>query len=74
MFSEGVVTFADDASIDIQLNDFPSGPVMLKSAIYGLPYVGGKTNIAAALKLTREQFFAVERGHRQGHSTCHDVL
>ena len=61
-----MVSFADDAVINIKLDEFLSEPQLLNDKIYELPFSGGKTNIARALQVTREEFFTDKNGHRSG--------
>ncbi|GFO50350.1 collagen alpha-1(xii) chain-like [Plakobranchus ocellatus] len=46
----GVIVFSDDANLVIRLDEFANNTA-LKSAIQNIPYMGGGTNTASALKL-----------------------
>ncbi len=63
----GVVVFSNDAVLEIPLSDHDDGRA-LQDRIRRLNYVGGFTNTADALRVTREQCFSTSRGARTSAS------
>ena len=60
----GVVLFSTDVMLRIKLTDFYD-KAQLQSQVKQLDYIGGFTNTADALRVTREQCFSASNGNRQ---------
>ncbi|KAK2165643.1 hypothetical protein LSH36_47g02029 [Paralvinella palmiformis] len=58
----GVLTYSDEANIKIQLNEYNSTRSIINAM--NLPYTGGTTNTAEALRVLRTEMFVAERGDR----------
>lgn len=59
----GLISWSDDAKVHFYLDDFDVRENLIES-VMRLPFQGGKTNTAAALRLLHERMFALENGDR----------
>ena len=57
------VSFSDEAVLEFDLNDYNTKQD-IQAAIRNIQYSGGRTNIAGALEIGREQVFTVINGDR----------
>ena len=64
-FQIGVITFSNTATLNIPLGAYSSA-AQLSNAVGALSYLGGGTNLRAALALARTQAFAPSNGGRPG--------
>lgn len=58
----GVISFGNDASIDIGLNNFTSASEFVM-AVTSLPYKDENTNTASGIRAMRTQLFVEENGN-----------
>lgn len=58
------ISFSDDARVEFQLDSYTHKQDIME-AIRRIAYSGGRTNIASALQMAREEIFRQDRGDRQ---------
>ena len=57
------ISFSDDATLEFDFNDYRTKQDV-EEALRTIRYSGGRTNIASALQMAREQAFTVANGDR----------